>query len=176
MAKKRGGRRPRRQSYLPGRVNCEIDLQTLATKTGKLNAFGDTVVSRTFITSIDVVWNLNDWVPADGAGPIMVGVAHFDYSLAEIEEWIESTQSWDMGDLVSQEKAKRLIRRIGVFPGVTADFTAAVLKNGLPVKTTLKFMLSPGDGLNLWVYNMGGGSCADGSTVQGYGTAHLWPK
>ncbi len=169
-----GRKRPYRP-YIPGRIAAELDVSVLASKTGKLNALGDTVVSRTYLTSIQVVWTQNDWIPTDDAGPLLIGVSHSDYTLAEVEEWIEQTQSWDLGDKIAQERARRSIRRIGIFAS-GLDKHAEVLNDGRPMRTKCGFMLLPGQGANLWVYNMGGQSTGDGCTIQGYGTAHLWPK
>jgi len=175
MARKRRGGGKRRP-YLPGRINVEKDISSLGTKAGNLVALGDLVNSSTYITSIDVVWNLNDWLPTIDAGPLLIGVSHSDYTMNEIEEWIESVQSWNQGDMVAQEVSRRKIRRIGVFPG-TPDLDASVLNDGKPMHTKCGWTMLTGQGCNLWIYNMGGQStAADVCTVQGYGTAHLWPK
>ncbi len=107
----------------------------------------------------------------------MVGVAHSDYTAAEIEEWIETTGSWDEGDLVQQEIAKRKIRRCGIFDGPSDANNTAVLNEGAARRTKCGWILNLGDGLNQWAYNMGTGDLATTSpVVRVQGHANLWPQ
>jgi len=91
----------------------------------------------------------------DNIGPIMCGIAHSDYSDAEIEAWIESsTKSWNRGALAEQEIDNRLIRRVGIFTPIVS-LGAEVLNDGKPIKTKLNWPLMSGQGLKVWAYNMG---------------------
>ncbi len=103
---------------------------------------------------------------AAGDGPLEYGVAHSDYSAAEIEEALEAVGAWDEGDKVAQEQAKRLVRRIGVF---TEEETA--LNDGRPVKTRLNWRIATGDTLSFWIRNRGI-QLTTGSEITGQGAAH----
>ncbi len=103
---------------------------------------------------------------AAGDGPIEYGVAHSDYSAAEIEEAIEATGAWDEGDKVAQEQAKRLVRQLGIF---TAEETA--LNDGQPVKTRLNWRIATGDTLQFWIRNRGI-QLTTGMEITGQGVLH----
>ncbi len=166
-------------NYLPGNIELDLSLGTLASRTGILFAT-NTVTERTRCTSIKMLYTYSGYTVADNQGPIMVGVAHSDYTLVEIEEWIEQSTSWAVGDLVAKEVSGRKIRKIGVFPisGVTAAVgQATVLNDGRPIRTRLNWMLNTGQGLSMWAYNMG--TIAIGTTnpnVNFNGKANLFVK
>ncbi len=85
-----------------------------------------------------------------GDGPISMGIAHSDYTAAEIEACLEAAAAWDEGDKVAQEAARRLVRTIGI---LTQEETA--LNDGQPVKTRLNWRIASGDTLGLWARNRG---------------------
>ncbi len=85
-----------------------------------------------------------------GDGPASIGIAHSDYTAAEIEEALEATGAWDEGDKVAQEQAKRLVRDIGI---LTEEETA--INDGQPVKTRLNWRVATGDTLQFWLRNRG---------------------
>ncbi len=175
MATKKGGGKFRR--YIRGSVDEQLDLSTLAPKTLISTAFDNTVVDTTRISSIVASWSISEWTAAAGDGPVLVGVAHSDYTDAEIEEVIENSGSWDEGNLVSREINKRMVRKIGQFIAPTAAILFDRLNEGKPVKTKLNWLLSPGDTLRLWAYNMGASAFATTNPeVQVEGHANLWPQ
>ncbi len=105
------------------------------------------------ISSIVCTWSLDNITP--GQGPLIFGVAHSDYSDAEIEAVIENQASWDQGSKVEQEVAKRLVRQIGQFVQVhTLSPGDIQFNDGKPVKTKLNWRLNTGDTLKMWVYNV----------------------
>ncbi len=154
-----------------GRIDDGNALGTLATKVVIAAGFGDAVGARTFALSMKATWTMVGITP--GEGPIAVGVAHSDYSAAEIEEWIENNGGWDEGDLIGQEQAKRKIRQVGVFNGVAAD---EVLNDGKPIRTGLKFYLQSGDNLQQWAYNLSSSTLTTGAQVEVLGTIVLKPS
>lgn len=174
-------RKPRRRfrPYLRGQVDELQDLTTLAAQTGVKNAIDDTVTENTWCSSVELTWSLQEYQPADNAGPIIVGIAHSDYTLTEIEEYLESLGSWEVQDLRTQEIAKRKIRRVGVFPTVVAtdDFGATVLNDGKPIRTKCNWMLHTGQTIALWYYNAGTDALAGppAPRVHTTGHANLWP-
>ncbi len=175
-AAKRRGRSMR--NYLRGRVNETLALSTLAGTTLISDIFDDLPTERTFVASIVAVWSMINFTPAASDGPILVGLAHSDYSDAEIEAVIENTGSWDSGDKVqSREIAKRLVRSVGVFGGmgVSADEVAMTLNDGKPIKTKLNWTLAGGQGLRLWAYNLGSSALATTSPIVHLdGHANIW--
>ncbi len=151
MAKARKGRSMK--GYLKGNVHEDMSLGTLAATTLVGNVFDEVVNERMLCSSIVSTWNLDNLVA--GQGPIVFGVAHSDYSDAEIEAVIENTGSWDTGNLVqSREIGKRLVRTIGTFVGTQGTGTNDIkFAEGRTVKTKLNWMLETGDTLKMWAYN-----------------------
>lgn len=84
------------------------------------------------------------------AGPVIVGVAHNDYTAEEIEEHLEVADSWDFSNKTDQEKRRRKVRKIGMFDGIS---TSEKLFDGGTKRIPLKFMLNEGATLKSWCYN-----------------------
>ncbi len=154
MAKARRRRKRSFAGYVRGNIDLDTALGTLAGKTAVLQA-SQTVSSPCRVSSVKAIYSLHGMTVGDNIGPIMVGVAHSDYTLAELEEWIEAASgSWQRGKLVEQEIDNRLIRRIGVFTPLIS-LGAEVLNDGKPIRTKLNWALQSAQGLNFWYYNMG---------------------
>ncbi len=174
------GKKPKRRmgKYIRGNIDEGTSLSaTLAALTGVTEQFDDVVNERTLVSSVVAVYSLGNATPVAAAGPIMVGVAHGDYSLAEIEEWIETTGSWNETDLIEQEVAGRKIRRVGVFAAPRAVEDEVTLNDGKPIKTKLNWILTQGQTLQLWAYNTGTAAMSTTvSVVRAQGHANLWPR
>ncbi len=166
--------------YIRGSVDEELSIGTLAATTLISTPFDNTVIERTLVSSLVAVWGIDDWTPAAGDGPLQVGLAHSDYSSAEIEAWIEATSSWSESDKISQEVNSRLVRTVGILvsPSAVGDGSGGSrLNNGNPIKTKLNWILNTGQTLRVWAYNTG--SSAFATTVpimRVQGHANLWPK
>jgi len=169
------GKRRKYRPYLKGQVELDIALGTLAADTLILEPAGDTVDEETWISSVKAIYGLQDFTATTGDGPIIVGIAHSDYSAAEIEEWIENTGSWSKYDLVNQEIARRKIRRVGSFEQLAAPENMEMMNEGRPLTTKAGWMLGSGQTVEFWCYNAGL-ALTTGSAVQVRGHANLWPK
>ncbi len=132
------------------RASEEMALLTLGTGSVVAGGFDSSVDERTWMVSADLVTSLEGLTP--GEGPIVVGVAHGDYSSTEIGEWFAGTGGWSTADLVAQEVRRRKIRQIGTFPGLGAE---EVLNDGKPVHVKLGFYLDDGQSLQMWAFNAG---------------------
>ncbi len=159
MANKPKARRRRANmaNYIRGNVDEQLSLPTLGAKALVSVAFDETMIEKGRITSLLAAWSLANFTVALGDGPLMVGVAHSDYTDNEIEAFIEATGSWDKGDKIAQEIGRRLIRIIGVFRQEVNDVGqgSIVLNDGKPIKTRLNWPLVTGSTLKMWAYNMG---------------------
>lgn len=172
MAKKKG--RGRRRRYLKGNVDEDLIISSSA-KIVTSGLFDETVNERTLISSIVATYSLENFTSGPGDGPMVVGIAHGDYSGTEIEETLESTDSWKEGDKVAQEIARRQIRTIGVFDD--KDGAATVhLNDGKPIKTKLNWILTTGQTLRLWVYNSGSSALSTVPVAHCQGHVNLWPQ
>ncbi len=148
MARRKGSRRRRYKGYRKLPLDVDIAGGTLAADDVTQTTFGSTLTEERRFLSIEMSWALTGLAASDG--PLVVGVAHSDYTAAEIEEFLEAGASWDEGDKVAQEQAKRLVRQVGV---LTEEETA--LNDGQPVKTRLNWRIATGDTLQFWIWNRG---------------------
>ncbi len=174
---KHGKSRRKMGRYIRGNVDESQVLTTLAGRTLVSSAFDDVVDERSLISSIVATYSLEEYTDITSAGPVMVGIAHSDYSSAEIEEVIENTGSWSEGDLVSREIGARKVKIIGVFQQkLDTPLERSVLNVGKPIKTKLNWILNQGQSLQLWGFNLG--TVAFATTVpiiRVQGHANLWP-
>ncbi len=176
MAKHQRRRKFRR--YIRGVIDIDYLLgSALAAKTLKGQALGDVVADTTWLSSIVATHTMQNYTTGQTRGPITVGVAHSDYSDAEIEEWYERTLSWDEGNLVRQEQAKRKIKLIGTFRNPTGPAETAELNDGKPIRTKCNWRLNENDTLRFWAYNNGTGALSTTDPSVGvHGHANLWPQ
>ncbi len=161
-------------NYIRGNIDIDLSLATLAAKTG-LFAATDTVIDRMRVSSIKATYSISDFTQSAGAGPVEVLVAHSDYTLAEVEQFIELGTSWSEADLIDKEIQSRLIRRIGVFDSPPQAAGAYTLNDGKPIYTKLNWSMTNGLGLNFVLYNRGTGAIATTDpNVNISGHANLW--
>lgn len=172
-------RRKRRYgNYLKGDIKATLAVGSLAAVSLISVAATETVIEKTRVSSVECIWSLSDFTALVNDGPLMCGLAHSDYTDAEIEQWVENAGSWNAGDKVNQEIAKRFIRKIGVFR--TEDATAAsiaataTLNEGMPIKTKLNWSLVTGQTLKFWVYNLGSSALTTGTIMNIDGHANLF--
>ncbi len=171
--------KPRRKKnfskFLSGSIDESLAMTTLAAKTA-VKVASQTVTDTMRISSVKATYTLRDFTKGANIGPMIFGIAHSDYTVAEIEEWIEATGGWDIGNLVqTREVRNRLIRQVGVFDTPEDAGDSARVNDGRPVRTKLNWLLAEGDGVSFWIYNTGAQPVA--TTVpdfQIFGKASLW--
>ncbi len=95
------------RSYVKGNVDENLSLGSLATKTLISDTWDDSVQVRSLVSSIVCSWSLDQLTSPQG--PILFGVAHEDYTDAEIEQVIENAGSWAVGNKIAQEINKRQV-------------------------------------------------------------------
>ncbi len=177
MAKRTGKARRKMGRYIRGAVDEDLTFAGLAAHDVVGAIFDEVVNGRTLVSSIVATYNMEGFTPTSDVGPVLVGIAHGDYTDAEIEEFLEATGSWDEGDKIEQERSKRKIRRIGVFSTPALATQGVTLNEGRPLKSKLNWILNDGEGLRLWVYNMGTAAVATTTPiVHMQGHANLWPR
>ncbi len=166
------------RKYLRGAIDHAFSIGGLAGNTLFSSVNPGVVAEKAFVTSAKILWSMDDFTKATDVGPVMVGIAHSDYTDAEIEAWVENNQSWEEGDLVaSKEIGRRQVKMVGVFRTRPAATDVAVLNQGRMVNTKLKWQLDSGATIRFWAYNMG--TAAVATTVPNIlidGHANLWPN
>ncbi len=164
---KHTGKSRRRRRIIKGNVDEGLSLSTLATTTLVGVDFDEVALSRAWFGSMEATWSLD--TNTAGEGPILVGIAHGDYTDAEIEAVIENVGSWSEGNLVQQEVARRKVRVVGVFPGSIVN---EVLNEGSPIKTKLGWIVNEAETLKLWAYNRDPSTLTAGAQLKISG--HVW--
>ncbi len=149
------GKRRKFRRYLRGNADELLALGTLASRTLVSVAFDETVAERAFVTSLIATWSMENFTDNAGDGPILVGVAHSDYTSAEVEEWIENAISWREGNMIGQEVGRRKVKIVGTFFATGPSASVEALNSGRPMKTKLNWILSAGQTLQVWAYNLG---------------------
>ncbi len=178
LAKHRGGSRRRKyRKYLPGQIDIDFALGTLGVESlAKMNV-PDTLTEKAWLSSVKCSWTMINFTKQTTDGPILVGIAHSDYTAAEIESWIENLNSWDSGDLLAQEIAKRKIRYVGQFQSPATVQEVARINDGRQFRTKANWQLETGDTVAVWAYNQGSSPLAGTDpVVHVSGKANLWPN
>lgn len=174
---KRGRSKRRMGRYIRGNVDDELGAAALAAKDVVGAVFDEVVNERTLVSSLVATWSMHSFTPVTNAGPLVVGVAHGDYTDAEIEEWIENAGQWNEGNLVAREIGARKIRQIGAFETPQAVEDTVVLNDGRAIKTKLNWILLQGQTLRIWAYNSGSSAISGTTpTILINGHVNLWPR
>ncbi len=159
----------RSRLFVP-RIKESLAAGALAASDAISTAFTATVDRPYWLASIDTMVGAQGF--AGGDGPVIVGIAHSDYSAAEIEEWIEATASWSSIDKVEQEQARRKCRIIGQ----VNDPASQQFNDGKITRTKCGWILEAGSTLSLFIYNDGVAVLTAGGVVDLTGRAYLSPR
>ncbi len=159
MAKRRG---------TPNLTNIPIDsgitLSTLANATVLSGSLIATLTEDLHLIHADLAWSIQGLTP--GEGPIYVGIAHGDYSDAEILEALLASLTGP-GNKIEQEQSRRLVRRIGGFPGILAE---EVLADGQQIRTRLNFTVQSAKTVKMFAFNRSGGTLTTGAVIRVFGS------
>lgn len=156
-------RRKRNRNFTAIPVKMELALAALADNTVLTGDLLGTLGRGLYVVSADLTWSLRD--KTAGQGPINVGICHGDYSVTEVAE---ALSSWtDPDDKIATEKARRLVRRVGVFSGNNS--TEESLNDGKPIRTKVKIAIGDGQSLKAFALNDSGAALTTGSILQCYG-------
>lgn len=117
-----------------------------------------------FAISYDVVCAIQGQTA--GQGPLIVGMAHGDLSTTEIAEAIDAEVT-DPDDIIAKERARRPVRRLGVFPGLSSE---EALAQGQIQRRSLRMSIGDGHSFDVWAVNRSGGNLAGGAIMSFSGT------
>ncbi len=170
--KPRTTRRSRRKRGIDVvQLDAQIDTTTLADGIILKLAPSGAFTRDFFALSADIWWTLREGTAMEG--PLMVGLVHNDYTVAEIKEFLDLEQLGTQ-DRIAVERASRLVRRAGSFSGLETD---EALNNGNPIRTTLKFLVQEGMFVAGYVHNKSGAALSNGPTIQMNGQMYgRWQK
>lgn len=161
-------RRRKSKGFQAVRINQAVTVGALADGALISSVCPDVVTTEKWAIATKLMVSMRDHTA--GEGPLIVGLAHNDYSDAEMLEWHGATGSWDTSDKIAQEQARRKCRNIGEFSGLN---TEEVLNDGRPIKTKLKFRIEEGKTLDFFVINESGAQLTTGTVVRLTGWLYL---
>jgi len=153
------------------RVSVAFTLGALATLDVTSAALTAVPVNPTRLITLDASFGLSNTIAADDGHTF--GVAHGDYTNAEIEECLEATNSINPGDKVTQERANRLVRYIGKFEKGAAGESGS-FNDGKRIKIRLNWPMAIGQNLVIWCRNGGSNVWTSGADILIDG--NLWVK
>ncbi len=155
--------------WLRPRLAQEIVLGALATDTLISEGGGGTAVAnRVRVTSIDVMVGIHNHTA--GEGPLVIGVAHSDYTDVELLEWYLALAAWSEEDKVAREQSRRLSRVLGMLSGGSASER---LWDGRQRKFRLNWSLGEGQAIKFWCFNSDSNVLNTGSVVDVDGHANV---
>lgn len=158
-------KKPKRRFNLRGvRIASSVTVGALAAFDVTKGAVTSPAADTYRLVSIKAAYNLND-LGAEADDGQEIGLAHSDYTAAEIEECLEAAESIDLGNKVEQERANRLVRSLGFLSGRAIADQSISLNDGQPVKTKLNWKMAIGDTLDLWIRNGSDTVYTTGATV-----------
>ncbi len=104
-----------------------------------------------------------------GEGPYTFGLSHSDYAVAEIAEATD-TSVISSSEKIANERAGRLVRKVGTFRGSEALEELRGEQGGEFTKTRLNWPIEEDFDLSYWVQNRSGASLTTGTLVEVDGT------
>jgi len=171
---RRNSRRITSENYRKVQIQEELGLTTLATKLALVAVIVGAPSDKVRVSSVKLNFVWDDMTGTGGGanedGPLMVGVAHGDYTATEVKEYIEATTSIDFDDKIAAERSRRMIRIIGTLSAMQISDPA----NGGLRKTKLNWTLGEASTLNMFAYNTGGAALTTGSQLSCNGHANVW--
>ncbi len=165
----KGKRRRYRGVWRQVPIDFTLALSTLADNDLIAGTLTNNAVDSLRAMSLKATWTLEGATASEG--PITVGIAHGDYSAAEVEEWYEAIGAMNRSDKVAAEQAGRLCRRVGTFAALQTG--AENMNDNKPIKTRLNWLISPGLNIQAWAHNDSGGALTTGAVVHVQGVLNI---
>ncbi len=122
-----------------------------------------------FVMSTDIRFGVNGHT--GGEGPILLGLSHSDYTVAEIIEAID-VELLGKGDKIEQERARRLVRKLGIYDVGATTEAVTISKDEIGKRHKLKWPIGIGNSIDLWARNKSGASLTTGQIVSFTGTLY----
>ncbi len=156
------------------RLNSTLELGTLAANDAIAIALVATSDSEYRMRSVKLTWLYSNIPNLDGG--VMVGLAAPGLTAAQIEEYLEATNSIDRLNILANEQAGRKVRVIGSFgsgPGNTSSADEEYLNGGRPITTKLNWFVPIGGQVTMWAYNQSTGNLTDLGEIVALGSTNI---
>jgi len=159
MARKKGSRRRKsRLVTIPfdGQLAMGAAADQAVVKQDMVTTLGEDL----FVISVDVACDING--KTAGEGPINIGMAHDDLSVAEIAEALEADLT-DPDDIIAKERARRPVRAFGKFSG--GQIVAEVWNEGREQRVPIRWSVGDGHTLSFYGRNNTGAQMNTGALI-----------
>ncbi len=127
-----------------------------------------------YMISADLICNVVGLTAGEG-DPSMFGIAHGDYTDAEIAEKL-NVALLGPGSKIEQERSRRLVRNVGPLYGNGLNTHTDMRLSGKTgpgiTRTKIKFVIQSGKNLKAFLYNRSGGTITTGAVLQYSGTIY----
>ncbi len=174
MARRKPTRRSRKFNLRQVRIFASSTIGALAPLDVVSNPVTVTSTNPFRIVSVHASYALSELAAVIDDGQEF-GLAHSDYTAAEVEECLEASSAIDVGNRVERERTNRLVRSLGIFGTQGAAVGQSVQYNdGRKIRTKLNWPIGIGQTLNLWIRNGSGVVYTTGAAVLMAG--NLWIK
>ncbi len=110
-----------------------------------------------YLHAVKATWSIHGHTATEG--PLDVGFAHGDLSIAEIGEALVAELT-DPDDIIARERARRPVRSVGTFPGLATEET---LNQGEPIYRAARFTVGNDHSVKLWGVNRSGATLTTGT-------------
>lgn len=139
------------------------------------DALGGNLLEDFYAISADITMSVRSLTAGQG-DPMTCIFAHGDYTAAEVQEHLE-VKLLGPGNKLEQERARRLVRKIGVFHAMQGIDTSVQMnmegKDGSPnPRVKLGFVINSGKTLDIGVQNRSGGALTTGALFEWDGTLY----
>ncbi len=136
--------------------------------------FGGNLTEDFYAISMDIDAEILNITAGEG-NPSMLGIAHSDYTAAEIAENLNVTLLGP-GTKIEQERSRRLVRKGATFHGNELNTHTSMKASGKfgpgPQRMKIKFVIQNGKTLDVFVYNKSGAVYTTGATCKFWGTIY----
>ncbi len=159
MAKRRRPTRRRRRPIIALPFNVEIGLSTPIDNEINVVSIVGVLEEDFYCVSVDIQIVMENMTALEG--PHRFGLAHGDYSVAEIAEHLDVT-ILGPDQKIEQERRRRLVRTIGKLPGQVPN---EVMNDGKEIRVPVRWTIGDGEVFNLWHRNVSGATLTTGAAV-----------
>ncbi len=163
MARKRS-RKARPFNLRKVRINTRVALGALVADSLVAGGITNSSTNPYRIMSVELSYSIVDLGATADDGQTF-GLAHGDYTAAEIEACLEASGAIDVGDMIARETSNRLVRELGSMQGAPGTGAGRSHNNGQPVKTKLNWGMSLGDTIRVWCRNNSGNDWTTGASI-----------
>ncbi len=133
------------------------------------NIFAGTLTEDLYVISIDLECQITGLTAGEGQ-PSHLIIAHGDYSDTEINEHLD-VKLLGPGNKLEQERARRLVRKVGIFVSAALSSAAIALQMD-KTRTKIKFVCQSGKDLSIGVNNRSGAALTTGASLRWSGTVY----